>query len=330
MRLKIWLLSLFTALSLSLLISCGGSSKSEAPALKIAYSDWPGWVAWDIAIEKGWFKEAGVNVDFQWFEYVASMDAFAAGQVDAVAVASPDALYTGATGAKNIAILLNDYSDGNDMVVAGPGIENMADLEGKKVGVEIGFVSHLLLLKGLESVGLTESDVELVNTPTHQTPQTLASGDVDAIVAWQPNSGQALKAVPGSKSVYSSADAKGLIYDLLVVTPESLNERKEDWTKVIEVWYRVVDFLKDEANTEEALEIMSARVNLSPEEYAPIVKGTYFLTAEESKKVLEKSAGFDSLYGSLKISDDFLVDYEVYSESQDIDSYVDPSIVMGL
>src|SRR5690348_8963246 len=25
------------------------------PALTIAYSDWPGWVAWDIGIQKGWF-----------------------------------------------------------------------------------------------------------------------------------------------------------------------------------------------------------------------------------------------------------------------------------
>src|SRR5689334_10899061 len=42
--------------------------------LTIAYSDWPGWVAWDIATQKGWFKEAGVEVDLKWFEYAPSMD----------------------------------------------------------------------------------------------------------------------------------------------------------------------------------------------------------------------------------------------------------------
>src|SRR6188472_3996893 len=52
--------------------------------LKIAYSDWPGWVAWEIAIQKGWFKEAGVDVQFDWFEYVPSMEAFGAGKIDAV------------------------------------------------------------------------------------------------------------------------------------------------------------------------------------------------------------------------------------------------------
>ena len=45
-------------------------------ALKIAYSDWPGWIAWDVAVQKGWFKEAGVNVELVWFDYVPSMDAF--------------------------------------------------------------------------------------------------------------------------------------------------------------------------------------------------------------------------------------------------------------
>ena len=44
--------------------------KPKGPALKIAYSDWPGWVAWDIGVQKGWFKELGVDVEFAWFEYV--------------------------------------------------------------------------------------------------------------------------------------------------------------------------------------------------------------------------------------------------------------------
>ena len=55
-----------------------------------------------------------------------------------------------------------------------------------------------MLLKGLEKVGLKETDVKLVNVSTNETAQSLASKDVDAIGAWQPNSGQALKAVAGS------------------------------------------------------------------------------------------------------------------------------------
>src|SRR5689334_17631868 len=184
---------------------------AEAPALTIAYSDWPGWVAWDVGLKKGWFDAAGVKVDFKWFEYVPSMEAFSAGKVDAVTMTNGDALVTGSSGAPSVAILLNDYSNGNDMVVAKPGLHGMAELRGRKVGVEVGFVSHLLLNHALKSVGMSDKEITIVNVPTDQTPQLLKSGEVDAVVAWQPNSGQALKEVPGSTAIFSSANVPGVI-----------------------------------------------------------------------------------------------------------------------
>ncbi len=297
-----------------------------AEPLKIAYSDWPGWVAWEVGIAKEWFKEAGVDVEFSWFAYVPSMDAFAAGEVDAVCMTNGDALVTGSTGAANVMILINDYSNGNDMVVAAPGIDSLKDLKGKKIGVEIGFVSHLLLVNGLEKAGMSEDDVELVPMVTDQAAQTLASGDVDAIVAWQPNSGQSLKAVAGSKKVYSSADEPGLIYDTLAVSPESLANRADDWKKVIEVWYRIVDYIKDPATQDDAIEIMAARVDLPAEDYKPFLAGTRLLTGEEVLPIFKKGEGFKSIYGSTKIVDEFQVNNEVYDEAQDIDSYIDMSL----
>ncbi len=301
-----------------------------AEPLKIGYSDWPGWVAWEIAIEKGMFEKAGVDVEFEWFDYVASMDAFAASQLDAVAMTNGDTLVTGSTGASSVMILINDYSNGNDMVVAQPGIKSVKDLKGKKVGVEIGFVGHLLLLNALEKNGLSESDVELVNVPTNETPQVLASGDVDAIVAWQPNSGMALDLVPGSTAIYTSADEPGLIYDVLAVSPTSLNERRDDWKKVLKVWYQAVDFLKDEATQDEAISIMASRVGLEPAEYKGFIEGTKILTLPEAKKFLADTDDFKSLKGSSKISDDFNVANDVYPEPLDIDSYIDTSLMKEL
>ena len=57
------------ALLLSLL---GALGTSHAQTLTIG-CDWPGWVAWEVGIEKGWFEEANVDVVFEWFDYVASM-----------------------------------------------------------------------------------------------------------------------------------------------------------------------------------------------------------------------------------------------------------------
>jgi len=305
--------------------------ESASAPLTIGYSDWPGWVAWEVAKEKGFFEEEGVEVDLTWFEYVPSMDAFAAKQLDAVCMTNGDTLLTGATGGRGVMILINDYSNGNDMVVAAPGISSVAELAGKKIGVEIGFVSHLLLNNGLKKAGLSESDVELVNVATDQTPQTLASGDVSAIVAWQPNSGQALQAVAGSTAVYSSADEPGLIYDVLAVSPESLAERREDWVKVLKAWYKAVAFIQDPATRDEAIAIMAARVELSPEEYAPFLEGTYLLSLDEAKAIGNaETEDFSSLVGSTKIVDGFQVDNQVYAEPQDLDSYIDMSLMNEL
>ena len=157
----------------------------------------------------------------------------------------------------------------------------------------------------------------------------LASGDVDAIVAWQPNSGQALNLVPGSKKIYSSADEPGLIYDVLAVSPTSFAANEEAWSKVIDAWYKAVAFIKNPETQEEAISIMAARVGISPEEYKPFLAGTKILTLDEAKGFYKKGEGFDSIYGSSKISDDFNLKYEVYSEPQDIDSYIDPALTMS-
>jgi len=227
----------------------------QAEPLKVAYSDWPGWVAWQVGIDKGWFKEEGV---------------------------------------------------------------------------EVGFVGHLLLLKALEANGLTEADVTLVNVPTHETPKAFASGDVDAIVAWQPNSGQALKAVPGSKAIFTSKDAPGLIYDLLAVSPSSLSAREDDWKKVAKVWYRIVDYFNDPKTKADAIKIMAARVSLPPEEYTAFVEGTKILTLAEAKAAFKKGPGLTSIYGSNEVVEKFNIDNKVYEKPQAVADYIAPAITEGM
>ena len=305
---------------------------SAAPAqaaapLKIGYSDWPGFVAFQIAIDKGWFKQAGVDVDFEWFDYSASLDAFSAGKLDAVGATNGDALVTGATGAKNVMVLLTDYSSGNDMVIAKPSVKTVKDLKGKKVGVEVGLVDHLLLDTALEKNGLKETDLTLVNAKTNELPQVLSSSnDVAAVGAWQPNAGEALKRVPGAKAIFTSADAPGLIYDAITVNPASLSSRKADWQKVLKVWYQCVAYINDPKTQPDAVKIMSARVGLKPEQYLPLLKGTHLLDEASAKKAYAKGTGLDSVYGSSVNADKFNVRNAVYKQSQDIGAYIDPSL----
>jgi NitT/TauT family transport system substrate-binding protein len=309
-----------------LLFAMMGIRPSAAAQLTVGYSDWPGWVAWQVAIDKGWFKEAGIDVKFQWFDYSASMDAFTAGKIDADLMTNGDTLVTGAGGGKGIMIMLTDYSDGNDMIVAKPGIKSLKQLKGQKIGIEMGLVEHLLLLNGLKKYGMSEKDVTLVNSKTNETPQVLASGQVAAIGAWEPVSGQAMKALPGSRPVYTSKDAPGLIYDVLAVNPTKLAANKADWIKLIKVWNRVVHYINNPKTQPDALKIMSARVGLTPAAYKPLLKGTHLIDVAEAKRRFKKGPGLASLYGSSHIADDFNVANAVYKTHQDIDSYIDPSL----
>src|SRR5262245_52585014 len=89
--------ALLACLAVLATAACGGAEEEAAPAetgvaLKLGYSDWPGWVAWEIAKEKGFFEKNGVAVELVWMDYVASMEAFAAGALDAVAMTNGDAL----------------------------------------------------------------------------------------------------------------------------------------------------------------------------------------------------------------------------------------------
>lgn len=308
----------------------GSLAQAEAAPLQVGYSDWPGWVAWQVALDKGWFKEAGVDVSFQWFDYSASLDAFASGKLDAVTATNGDVLVTGSGGHKGMIVLVNDYSNGNDMIIGAPGVTSIKDLKGKKVGVERGLVDHLLLLNALQAAGMKETDITLVDTKTNETPQVLASGDVAAIGAWQPSAGQALRQVPGSRPIYTSHDAPGLIYDVLAVDPASLKAHPDDWKKVVGVWKRVVAFIEDPNTQGEALEIMSRRVGLEPASYKKLLKGTHLLTLEDNQKVYERNDTLASIYGSTQNANNFNVKYEVYKAAQNIDTYIDPALIHEL
>ncbi|HVW22749.1 MAG TPA: ABC transporter substrate-binding protein [Opitutaceae bacterium] len=307
-----------------------GSSASADP-IKIGYSDWPGYTVFEIAVQKGWFKDAGVDAQMVWFDYGPSIDAFSAGKIDADCIVASDAMGAGAAGAKSKFVALLDYSDGSDMIVGKPGVTTIKDLKGQKVGVELTLVEHMLLMEGLERNGMSASDVTLVGTSTNNTPQTLASGSVAAIGAWYPISYQALTQVPGSKKVFTSAEAKGLIYDVLAVSPASLAAHHEDWAKIAAIYYKCVAYLMDPATRDDAIKIMAAKVGQDPAVYAKYVPGTHFETLAEAKADYAGDAGGAmNIHDSLAKSDRVLLEIGAYKNSQKPEDYIYSGIVKAL
>ncbi|NNM85050.1 MAG: ABC transporter substrate-binding protein [Phycisphaerales bacterium] len=318
-----------TSLILAGSLLLGAGAKAAKP-LTIAYSDWPGWVAWQVAIDKGWFKKAGVNVKFIWFDYSPSLDAFTAGKVDAVCVTNGDCLAVGAGGAPSTCIVINDYSYGNDCIIAQPGIKSLKDLKGKKVGVEVGLVDNLLLDEALAKVGMTEKDIHIVNMPTNNLPQAFASGGLDAIAAWQPNAGNALRQVPGSKAIFTSRDLPGLIYDGLYVNRANLAKHKAEWAKVVKIWFKCVTYIKNPKTQAAAIKMMSARDGLTPAQYKAFLYGTKLHDLKMDYNAMKVGTGFTSIYGSSHVVDKFNVEHGVYKTLQFTPAYIDPEFVNAL
>lgn len=336
---RITTLSLGVVLAMAL-SGCDNSAKVTAPEaeksavsskpITIGYSDWPGFVAWQVAIEKGWLKEAGLNVEFKWFDYSSSLSAFAANQLDAVLVTNGDNLVNAAGGTKGIMIMATDYSAGNDVVIAKEGINSISDLKGKTVALEQGLVDHLLLATALQDAKIPATDVKLVNSVTNELPQVFASKDISAIAVWQPVANQALKAVPNSKIIYTSKDKPGLIYDTLSVNMSHLSANKEDWKKIIQVWDKTVKYIQDPATHADAVKIMAARVGVEPKQYEQFIDGTHFLDLSANQKVFSKGTGFDSIYGSTYHVNEFNVSNGIYKTKMDADALIYPDLVQGL
>ena len=121
-----------------------GFAAPAAAEVKVGVSDWPGWVAWYVAEQKGFFKKHGADVKLVWFaNYTDSVSALSAGQLDANSQTWSDTLGPLAKGIKLKTILVNDNSAGNDALLVSPKIKSFAELKGKQVALEQYSVSQL-------------------------------------------------------------------------------------------------------------------------------------------------------------------------------------------
>ena len=110
------------------------------------------------------------------------------------------------------------------------------------------------------------------------------------------------------------------------MSPESLAARRDEWAKVVKLWYRVVDYLKDPANKDEALKILvGARAAHARRRTSRSWTARYILTLDEALAVWNggKDEGLKSLVGSDAVVDDFNVKYKIYEKPEAKPSYHD-------
>jgi len=204
-----------------------------------------------------------------------------AGKLDADSQTLNDTLLGVTSGSAQVSVIENDNSFGNDAIIVKDSIKTIEDLKGKTVAAEQGVVDHFLLLQGLASKAMKESDVQFRNLPTDAAAAAFSNGQVDAVGVFAPFTVQALKR-PGSHVLFSSKDFPGTISDHLVVTPQLIKDRKADVQKLVNAWYDTLTWIK--ANTAEATAIMAEHAQLSPEEYGQLADGTKLFSPQDAVK----------------------------------------------
>jgi len=229
-------------------VAVSPSSGAEKTKFRIAWSIYVGWMPWPYAQESGilkkWADKYGISIEAVAFnDYVESINQYTAGAFDAVTVTNMDALTVPAAGGVDTtAIIMGDYSNGNDAVIlkAAPGAKAaLADLKGRAVNLVQLSVSQYLLSRALEQAGLKETDVTLVNTSDADIVGAFASADVQAVATWNPQVTEILKR-PDAVSVFDSSRIPGEILDLLVVNTKTLRDNPKLGAALAGAWYEVL------------------------------------------------------------------------------------------
>jgi len=254
----------FTKLTaLAILMSSALSTTAiaqEKTEFKVAWSIYVGWMPWgyleDSGIMDKWADKYGIDVEIvQINDYVESINQYTAGQFDGVSATNMDTLsIPSGGGVDTTALIVGDYSNGNDAVII-KGDGDLASLAGKPVNLVELSVSHYLLARGLDSVGLSEADLGgVINTSDADMIAAFATDDVQAVVTWNPLVSEILED-PSATKLFDSSDIPGEIIDLMVVNTDTLAANPDFGKALVGAWYEVMTLMAE--GDEEVLTAMA-------------------------------------------------------------------------
>ncbi|MBS8228199.1 putative urea ABC transporter substrate-binding protein [Vannielia litorea] len=237
------------------------ATAQEKTDFSIAWSIYVGWMPWgyldDSGIMDKWADKYGITVDIvQINDYVESINQYTAGAFDGVSATNMDTLSIPAGGGVDTTVLIiGDFSNGNDAVIAS-GDKTLEDLAGTSVNLVELSVSHYLLARALDTVGLSERDLGgVVNTSDADMIAAFASDDVDTVVTWNPLVSEILASNPEAKTLFDSSQIPGEILDLMVVNTQTLEANPDFGRALVGAWYEVMGLMAE--GDEEVLTAMA-------------------------------------------------------------------------
>ena len=191
-------------LVLTLLIaSCQQKVKPPVEKITIAYTTTPNAILVNIAFAKGYFAEEGLDATPQPHPFGRlALNSVIDGKADLATVADTPIMFAVMNDRKITVIAVIQTSNQSDAIFAKKdrGIENPADLVGKKIGFAPGTTSEYFAYAFLLSHGIYEKQVRLVGMKPDDMAEAIGTGKVDAVSTWNPYLNQLQKKL-GSQAV---------------------------------------------------------------------------------------------------------------------------------
>ena len=238
-------------LTLGMLSVAPISHSAEKDSFKIAWSIYAGWVPWEwiqsSGLMKKWADKYDIEVEIvQINDYIESINQYTAGQFDGVTLTSMDALSIPSAGGVDTTVLIvGDYSNGNDGIVS-KSASSVEQLKGSTIHLVELSVSHYLLARALDEVGLRERDVRLVNTSDADIVSAFQTRDVQTVVTWNPLLNE-VAAMPGSHRLTDSSSIPGHIKDLTAVNTATLAANPAFGKALTGAWYEMMAILESDS-----------------------------------------------------------------------------------
>ena len=274
----------------------------------IGMETWPGYFPLIVARDKGYFKEAGLDVEIK--RYIAlgelSKD-YVAGKMQGRANLTLDAVKESLEGLDHKVVLAIDYSNGSDAIVAQKDIETVQAFRGKKVGYEPDTLEEFFITWALSENDMSLSDIVSVSANPEETAKKLKAGDIDVAVSHEPFLCQFVSS-GNFHTVYSSEDAPGLITDILTFRKDFIDVYPETVNAILAAYFKGLAFWKEhpaEANAMTAKEFSD-----TPEGITTQLKGVKMLDERDNQIAFTFAAGLNSLYGNMRQIGKFILKHQ--------------------
>lgn len=208
--------------------------------MRVGASVWPGYEPMFLARHLGYYNKEQIRLlDFPSATEV--IRAYRNRAIDAASVTLDEALLLAETMPGQRIVLVCDFSNGADAIVARPPLRSMAELKGRRIAVESGALGAFVLSRALAIAGMATADVTMVSVPVNEHRRAYRTGSVDAVVTFDPTRAQLL--ADGARQVFASSEIPGEIVDVIVTHADVLESNRPALEAFVAGWFHALDFL---------------------------------------------------------------------------------------